>query len=83
VQRITGELAGIAEQAIRDGAGCIDDNHLDTLWDAPSERRRRLTAVWTGVMPESGSRLVGLHGVDARPMRKGRLGKPDYEEFFR
>jgi IS5 family transposase len=29
-----------------------------------------------GVMPESASRLVGLHDVDARPIRKGRLGKP-------
>ena len=29
-----------------------------------------------GVMPESASRLVSLHAVDARPIRKGRLGKP-------
>ena len=29
-----------------------------------------------GVMPESASRLVSLHDVDARPIRKGRLGKP-------
>jgi len=29
-----------------------------------------------GVMPESVSRLVSLHDVDARPIRKGRLGKP-------
>ena len=27
-------------------------------------------------MPESSSRLVSLHDVDARPIRKGRLGKP-------
>ena len=27
-------------------------------------------------MPESASRLVSLHDVDARPIRKGRLGKP-------
>ena len=29
-----------------------------------------------GVMPESASRLVSLHDVDARPIRKGWLGKP-------
>lgn len=29
-----------------------------------------------GVMPESASRLVSLHDPDARPIRKGRLGKP-------
>ena len=27
-------------------------------------------------MPESASRLVSLHDADARPIRKGRLGKP-------
>jgi transposase, IS5 family len=29
-----------------------------------------------GVMPESAHRMVSLHDVDARPIRKGRLGKP-------
>ena len=29
-----------------------------------------------GVMPESATRLVSLHDGDARPIRKGRLGKP-------
>ena len=27
-------------------------------------------------MPETATRLVSLHDVDARPIRKGRLGKP-------
>ena len=27
-------------------------------------------------MPESANRVVSLHDVDARPIRKGRLGKP-------
>jgi IS5 family transposase len=27
-------------------------------------------------MPDSASRIVSLHDVDARPIRKGRLGKP-------
>jgi IS5 family transposase len=30
----------------------------------------------SGVMPDSSSRLVSLHDPDARPIRKGRLGKP-------
>jgi IS5 family transposase len=29
-----------------------------------------------GVMPESASRVVSLHDVDARPIRRGRLGHP-------
>src|SRR6202008_2682706 len=29
-----------------------------------------------GVMPESATRLVSLHDADARPIRKGRLGRP-------
>jgi len=29
-----------------------------------------------GVMPDSSSRVVSLHDADARPIRKGRLGKP-------
>ena len=37
-----------------------------------AQARSRLS----GVMPESSSRLVSLHDVDARPIRKGRLGKP-------
>ena len=30
----------------------------------------------TGKMPDSASRTVSFHDVDARPIRKGRLGKP-------
>lgn len=37
-----------------------------------AQAHRRLA----GVMPELASRLVSLHDVDARPIRKGRLGKP-------
>lgn len=36
------------------------------------QTRRRLA----GVMPDSASRIVSFHDVDARPIRKGRLGKP-------
>jgi len=37
-----------------------------------AQTRSRLAAV----MPDSSSRLVSLHDADARPIRKGRLGKP-------
>ena len=96
VRRITGELADIAEHAIREAAAVIGNakralrtatgarkgrlaqaiNHLDTVVG----RTRRVVAQTrsrlAGVMPESASRLVSLHDVDARPIRKGRLGKP-------
>jgi IS5 family transposase len=51
-------------------------NHLDTMVG----RTRRVVAQarsrLAGVMPESATRLVSLHDPDARPIRKGRLGKP-------
>jgi IS5 family transposase len=96
VRRITGELAGITEQTMREAAAVIR-NAKRTLRTAAGQRRGRLhraindlnTLVGrtervvaqarsrlAGVMPESATRLVSLHDVDARPIRKGRLGKP-------
>jgi IS5 family transposase len=96
VRRITGELAGIAEQAIR-GADAVIRNAKRALRRATGQRQGQLRraindldtivrrtrrvvaqtrARLTGVMPTSSARLVSLHDVDARPIRKGRLGKP-------
>jgi IS5 family transposase len=96
VGRITGELAGIAEQSMREATGVIR-NATRALRTATGQRRGRLRRAindlhsivgrtervvaqarsrLAGVMPESSSRLVSLHDVDARPIRKGRLGKP-------
>jgi len=96
VRRITGELAGIAEAAMREAAAVIR-NAKRALRGASGQRQGRLhraindlnTVMGTtervvvqtrsrlgGVMPESASRVVSLHDVDARPIRKGRLGKP-------
>jgi IS5 family transposase len=96
VQRITGELAGIAEQAMREATAVIR-NATRALRTATGQRKGRLhraiNALNTivgrtervvtqarsrlaGVMPESATRLVSLHDPDARPIRKGRLGKP-------
>jgi IS5 family transposase len=96
VQRITGELAGIAQQAMREASAVIR-NAKRALRTATGQRKGRLhrgintliTVVartervvtqarsrLSGVMPESATRLVSLHDPDARPIRKGRLGKP-------
>jgi transposase, IS5 family len=96
VRRLTGELAGIAEQAIRD-AVVVERNARRALHRASGQRHGRLhraiddlhTIVrrtervvaqtrsrLAGVMPDSATRLVSLNDPDARPIRKGRLGRP-------
>jgi transposase, IS5 family len=96
VRRITGELAGITEAAMREATAVIR-NARRALRGASGHRKGRLhravkrleTVVvvaervvaqtrsrLAGVMPQSASRVVSLHDVDARPIRKGRLGKP-------
>lgn len=96
VRRITGELAGIAEQVMGEAATVIRNakRALRTATGQPKGRlHRAINALTTlvkhtehvvaqarsrlaGVIPESATRLVSLHDVDARPIRKGRLGKP-------
>ena len=96
VRRITGELAGIAQQAIRDAAAVIRNakralggasgrrkarlrqaiNHLNTVVARTQRVVTQTRSRLAGVMPESATRLVSLHDADARPIRKGRLGKP-------
>jgi transposase, IS5 family len=96
VLRITGELAGIAESAIRDAQAVLRNarrslrtasgqrrgqlhravNHLDTLLQRTDRVVAQTRSRLAGVMPDSASRMVSFHDVDARPIRKGRLGKP-------
>jgi IS5 family transposase len=96
VRRITGELADIAEQTIRDAAAVLRNarralgaaagprrgrlqqaiNHLDTVMGRTQRVVAQTRSRLSGVMPESAHRVVSLHDVDARPIRKGRLGKP-------
>ena len=96
VRRITGELAGIAEQAMREASSVIRNarralrtatgqrkgrlhraiNHLGTIVGRTEHVVAQARSRLSGVMPESASRLVSLHDADARPIRKGRLGKP-------
>jgi IS5 family transposase len=96
VRRITGELAGIAEAAMREATAVIRNakralraasgprkgrlhraiNDLSTLMGRTERVVAQTGSRLAGIMPESATRLVSLHDEDARPIRKGRLGKP-------
>jgi IS5 family transposase len=96
VRRITGELADLAEAAMRD-ADAVVRNARRALrratgqtrgrlrravqeLDTTLQRTRRVVAQTRtrlgGQVPDGADRLVSLHDPDARPIRKGRLGKP-------
>jgi IS5 family transposase len=51
-------------------------NRLDKLVGHAERVVAQTRSRLAGVMPESASRVVSLHDVDVRPIRKGRLGKP-------
>lgn len=51
-------------------------NDLSTLLERTGQVVTQTRSRVAGVMPESASRIVSFHDVDARPIRKGRLGKP-------
>ena len=96
VRRITGELAGIAVQALAEASVVARNakravrrasgrrkawlrqaiNHLESLIGRTERVVAQARSRLAGVMPESATRLVSLHDADARPIRKGRLGKP-------
>jgi transposase, IS5 family len=96
VQRITGELAEIAQVAMGEATAVLRNarralrtaagrrkgwlaqaiNHLDTVIGRTQRVVAQTRSRLSGVMPESASRVVSLHDGDARPIRKGRLGKP-------
>ena len=64
---VTGRRRGRLHRAINDLATLLARTE-----QVVSQTRSRLA----GVMPDSASRIVSFHDVDARPIRKGRLGKP-------
>jgi IS5 family transposase len=96
VQRITGELADLAEAAMREATAVVRNgkralrratgqpkgrlrravDELDTIMQHTAQVVAQTRSRLAGVMPESSSRLVSLHDVDARPIRKGRLCTP-------
>lgn len=51
-------------------------NDLATLLERTEQVIAQARSRLAGVMPDSASRIVSFHDVDARPIRKGRLGKP-------
>ena len=51
-------------------------NDLATLLARTEQVIAQTRSRLAGVMPDSASRIVSFHDVDARPIRKGRLGKP-------
>lgn len=63
----TGQRRGRLHRAVNELSGL-----LERTQQVVSQTRSRLA----GVMPDSASRIVSLHDIDARPIRKGRLGKP-------
>ena len=63
---------GIAEHAMREATAVIRNAFVKPTQRVVAQTRRRLN----GAMPESASRRVSFHDVDARPIRKGRLGRP-------
>lgn len=93
---LTGELATIAEAAIKDaqvvavngrrglrraGQGASDkaaalatdlERTIGVLDQVVAQTRCR----FQGQVPDGATRVVSLHDTDARPIRKGRLGKP-------
>ncbi len=63
----TGRRCGQLRRAIND---------LDTLLQRTGRVVAQTRSRLAGVMPDSATRMVSFHDVDARPIRKGRLGKP-------
>src|SRR5215472_12831822 len=80
--RSAGAVLRNARRALRTATGvrrgrlaqAID--HLDTVVGGTQQLVGQTRSRLAGAMPESAHRVVSLHDVDARPIRKGRLGKP-------
>lgn len=67
VSTATGQRRGRLRRAVND---------LCTLLERTEQVVGQTRSRLAGVMPDSANRLVSFHDVDARPIRKGRLGKP-------
>jgi transposase, IS5 family len=84
-EQCMGEAAAVlrnARRALRTAAGARRGrlaqaiNHLDMVVGRTEQVLAQTRSRLMGVMPDSAQRVVSLHDVDARPIRKGRLGKP-------
>jgi IS5 family transposase len=84
-QQAVAEARAVARNARRSiahpsaGASCRARAALDTL-EATASRVERIAEQTrlriAGATPDGSTRLVSLHETDARPIAKGRLGKP-------
>jgi len=64
---VAGRRRGRLRRAVNDLADL-----LDVTWRIAAQTRQRLA----GITPDGATRRVSLHDQDARPIAKGRLGKP-------
>jgi IS5 family transposase len=87
VLTITGQLADLAELSVTEAAKALqhkgDSRRVRRMLDDLAvlcERTTKLIAQArcrvNGTQPDGATRLVSLHEPDARPISKGRLGKP-------
>ena len=95
VRRINGELAGIAERAVRQaervirnarrklassdrpsGHSRVEINRLERLAERTAKIAEQCRQRLAGTTPDGSTRVVSLHDPDARPIVKGRLGRP-------
>lgn len=67
LRTVTGQRRGQLRRAVDD---------LKTLLARTGRVVEQSRSRLAGVMPDSATRVVSFHDVDARPIRKGRLGKP-------
>ena len=75
-------VIGNARRALRTAAGHRKGrlhraiNDLESMASCAERVVAQTRSRLAGVMPESATRVVSLHDIDARPIRKGLLGKP-------
>jgi transposase, IS5 family len=83
LRRATGRARDLAVAGVRDAAAgrrrsrlrrAVNDlaDLLEVTWRIAAQTRQRLA----GITPDGATRRVSLHDQDARPIAKGRLGKP-------
>jgi IS5 family transposase len=84
---ITGQLADLAQQAVADAQEALQHKprrrqprrmlaDLAVLVERTEQVIAQAHVRVAGGQPDGSTRLVSLHEPDARPIRKGRLGKP-------
>lgn len=76
VKVITAEMAGIAEAAVADARHLAVVAELEATAEVIERIAAQTRVRLGGDVPDGSTRLVSLHDPDARPIAKGRLGRP-------